>query len=71
MNNPEIEAVDILLQERTPEKAIITKEKKEKIEKVKIKDYQNYMETSYTKIEDKFIDTYLTKDIHGMQKELL
>ena len=53
MCNPEIEAVDILLQERTPEKAIITKEKKEKIEKVKIKDYQNYMETSYTKIEDK------------------
>ena len=53
MENPEIEAIDILLQERTPEKAIITKEKKEKIEKVKIKDYQNYMETSYTKIEDK------------------
>ena len=53
MDNPEIEAIDILLQERTPEKAIITKEKKEKIEKVKIKDYQNYMETSYTKIEDK------------------
>ena len=57
MNNPEIEAVDILLQERTPEKAIITKEKKEKIEKVKIKDYQNYMETSYTKIEDKLNTT--------------
>jgi len=53
MDNPEIEAIDILLQERTPEKAIITKEKKEKIEKIKIKDYQNYMETSYTKIEDK------------------
>ena len=44
MNNSEIKSVDILLQERTPEKAIITKEKKEKIEKVKIKDYQNYME---------------------------
>ena len=52
MDNPEIEAIDILLQERTPEKAIITKEKKEKVEKVKIKDYQNYMETTYTKIED-------------------
>lgn len=50
MNNPEIEAIDILLQERIPEKAIITKEKKEKIEKVKPKDYQNYMETTYTKI---------------------
>ena len=53
MNNPEIEAVDILLQERMPEKAIITKEKKEKIEKAKIKDYQNYMETVYTKLNDK------------------
>lgn len=53
MDNPEIEAIDILLQERIPEKAIITKEKKEKVEKVKPKDYQNYMETSYTKIDDK------------------
>lgn len=53
MDNPEIEAIDILLQERIPEKAIITKEKKEKIEKVKPKDYQNYMELAYTKIHDK------------------
>lgn len=53
MNNPEIEAVDILLQERTPEKAIITKEKKEKIQKVKPKDYQNYIEKTYSKIEDR------------------
>lgn len=55
--NPEIEAVDILLQEKMPEKAIITKEKKEKIEKAKPKDYQNYMETVYTKIEDKLNTT--------------
>ncbi len=54
MNNPEIEAVDILLQERIPEKAIITKEKKEKIEKVKPKDYQNYMELSFTKVDENF-----------------
>ena len=54
MNNPEIEAVDILLQERIPEKAIITKEKKEKIQKAKPRDYQNYIEKTYTKIEDKF-----------------
>ena len=32
MKNPEIEGIKILLQERMPEKAIITKEKKEKIE---------------------------------------
>ena len=43
--NPGIEAVDILLQERMPKKAIVTKEKKEKIEKLKIKDYENYKET--------------------------
>ena len=51
MDNPEIEAVDILLQERMPEKAIITKEKKEKIEKIKPKDYQNYIEKTYKNIE--------------------
>ena len=32
-NNPEIEAVDILLQERMPAQMILTKEKKEKVEK--------------------------------------
>lgn len=53
MDNPEIKAVDILLQERMPEKAIITKEKKEKPEKVKPKDYENYFEKTYTKIENK------------------
>ena len=39
MKNPEIEGIKILLQERMPEKAIITKEKKEltkKIEKVEV-----------------------------------
>ena len=53
MQNPQIKAVDILLQEKMPEKAIITKEKKEKIEKVKPKDYENYLEKSYTKINSK------------------
>ena len=49
-SNPEIEAVDILLQERMPEKAIITKEKKEKVQKLKAKDYENYLEKVFTKI---------------------
>ena len=49
-SNPEIEAVDILLQERMPEKAIITKEKKEKVQKLKLKDYENYSEKVYTKL---------------------
>ena len=52
MANPEIEAVDILLQERMPEKAIITKEKKEKINKTKAKDYQSYSEVFYSKVDE-------------------
>jgi len=51
MQNPEIEAVDILLQERMPKKAIITKEKKEKVQKIKLRDYQNYTEKVYNKID--------------------
>ena len=35
MQNPEMEAVSILLQERKPEKYIVTKEDKEKVEKLK------------------------------------
>lgn len=42
MENPQIKAVDILLQERMPEDVVITKQKKEKIEKIKNKDYQSY-----------------------------
>ena len=48
-NNPEIEAVDILLQERMPEKAIITKEKKEKVQRLKMQMLDNYSERVYTK----------------------
>ena len=50
MKNPEFEGIKILLQERMPEKAIITKEKKEKVEKLKPKDYENYTERTYSKI---------------------
>ncbi len=53
--NPEIEAVNILLQERTPEKFIITKEDKEKVEKPKYVDYENYTERTYRKIDEKLI----------------
>ena len=35
--NPEIQSVDILLQEKLPEDMIITKERKEKVEKIKYK----------------------------------
>ncbi|MBO5349086.1 MAG: hypothetical protein J6A89_04640 [Clostridia bacterium] len=47
--NPEIEAVDILLQERMPDNVIITKEKKEKVEKIKYIDYDYYAERIFDK----------------------
>ena len=53
--NPEIQAVTILLQETMPEKAIITKEDKEKVEKLKYKDYEDYIVRTYTKIDEKLI----------------
>ncbi len=43
-NNPEIQATDILLQERMPEDIITTKDKKEKIEKIKYIGENNYIE---------------------------
>ena len=55
MENPELVAVSILLQETMPETAIITKEKKEKIEKLKYKDYENYIKTTYNKIDGRLI----------------
>lgn len=42
--NPEIKAVDILLQEKLPEDVILTKERKEKVEKIKYNGYDtNYL----------------------------
>ncbi len=55
MENPELEAVSILLQETMPETAIITKEKKEKVEKLKYKDYEDYIKTTYNKIDSRLI----------------
>ena len=55
MQNPEMEAVSILLQERKPEKYIVTKEDKEKIEKLKYKDYEGYITNTYTKIDERLI----------------
>lgn len=51
MLNPEIEAVDILLEERMPKEAILTKENKEKVEKLKPEDYESYSQKEYTKPE--------------------
>jgi len=55
IKNPEIEAISILLQETMPEISIITKENKEKVEKLKYKDYENYIQNTYTKIDERLI----------------
>ena len=51
MRNPEMEGVEILLEERMPDNVITTKEKKEKVEKIKYKDYNEYTQrTSGTNV---------------------
>ena len=52
MKNPEVDAVSILLQEKMPETFIITKEEKEKPEKLKYVDYENYSVVTYKKINE-------------------
>ena len=55
IKNPEISAVNILLQERMPETEIITKENKEKVEKLKYVDYEDYIKDTYKKIDERLI----------------
>ena len=55
IKNPEMGAIDILLQERMPETAIITKENKEKIEKLKYVDYEDYIKDTFKKIDERLI----------------
>ena len=49
MKNPQMQAVDILLQEKMPENVIITKEEKEKVEKMKYVNDQSYTQKKITK----------------------
>lgn len=53
MQNPEMQAVEILLEERMPENVIITKEQKEKVEKIKNVDYETYSLREFGKPYDK------------------
>lgn len=55
IKNPEINSVNVLLQERMPETAIITKENKEKVEKLKCIDYEDYIKDTYKKIDERLI----------------
>lgn len=54
MKNPEMQAVNVLLEEKMPENVIITKEKKEKVEKIKYNNYDFYSEKTFTKINNDF-----------------
>ena len=51
MKNPEIQAVNILLEEKMPDNMILTKEEKEKIEKIKSVDYDDYSCRVYSKLQ--------------------
>ena len=51
--NPEIEGIDILLQEKMPEDVIITKKKKEVVEKIKYSGYDNYVVRTINKIDER------------------
>ena len=55
IDNPEIQAILILLQETMPDKSIVTQEDKQKVEKLKYKDYEDYMECKYSKIDERLI----------------
>jgi cyclic beta-1,2-glucan synthetase len=57
MQNPEMQSINILLEERMPENVIITKEKKEKIEKIKYDNFDFYSENTFNKI-DSYKDRY-------------
>ena len=50
MKNPEMQTIDILLQERMPNNVVLTKQKKEKIEKLKYKDLEQYTERIFNKM---------------------
>ena len=54
-NNPEISAVEILLEETIPEKRIITNEEKVKPDKITYQDYENYARRVYTKEKDEML----------------
>lgn len=52
-DNPELQAIDILLQEKMPENVIITKEKKETVEKIKYNGYENYIVRTISQIDER------------------
>ena len=57
MENPEIKAVKILLEEKMPENVIITKTEKEKVDKIKNIDYETYKIREFHKPYEKINNT--------------
>lgn len=57
--NPEIEAIDILLQEKMPRNIVITKSKKERIEKLQYKEYEDFAERTINKLQPFYENTNL------------
>lgn len=55
IKNPEIDAISILLQETIPEKSVITKENKEKISKPVYEDYEDYMQETLKKVDERLL----------------
>ena len=62
--NPEIQAVSILLQERMPERLIVTKEKKEEPERIQKENQSTYTERVYTKLDYRLLKTNLLANDH-------
>jgi len=54
-----------------PEKAIITKEKKEKVQKLKMQDYEHYTERVFTKINHHINEVNLPYHRHHNTSALL
>lgn len=52
IQNPEIKATSILLQERMPSDMLITKEKKEKTKRIKYTGFDNYVQNVYTEVSE-------------------
>ena len=55
MNNPEMKAIDVLLEETIQDVAIVTKDRKEKLPKLEYKDYGNYTIREYNEIDNRLI----------------
>ena len=68
MNNPEMKSINTLLQEKMPEDVIITKEKKEKVEKIKYDGFEKLepRKKGINIVSTNNMTTILTEDFKGI-----